>query len=84
MVSSRDGVTNSIAPLRLVLPGNAFPFIFKTDAESSFSCIAGAFVSWPSKDEPFGDDDEVVIQSVGHKSNKEQHVTYFLRLMQAS
>ena len=65
MVSSRDGVTNSIAPLRFVHPGNAFPPISKTDAESSFSCIAGAFVSWPSKDEPFGDDDEVVIQIVG-------------------
>ena len=67
MVSSRDGVSNSIAPLRPVLPGNAFPSMFKKDVESSFSLIAGVFVSvsWPSKDEPFGDDDKVVIQIVG-------------------
>ena len=64
MGSSRDGVTDSIAPLRFVLPGHAFPSMFTTDAESSFSCEAGGFVYFPIRDGAFCDDDEVVIQMV--------------------
>ena len=65
-----ERVTNSI-PWRLVLPGDAFLSIFSADVDSSFSCKAGACVSFPINDEPFCKEDEIAIQIVGSQKQQE-------------
>ena len=65
-----ERVSNSI-PWRLVLPGDAFLSIFSTDVDSSFSCKAGACVSFPITDKPFRKEDEITIQIVGSQKQVE-------------
>ena len=71
-----ERVSNSI-PWRLVLPGDAFLSIFSTDVDSSFSCKAGACVSFPIKDKPFRKEDEITIQIVGSQKQVEDACKIF-------
>lgn len=45
--------------------------IFSTDVDSSFSCKAGACVSFPITDKPFRKEDEITIQIVGSQKQVE-------------
>ena len=66
-----DEHTKGIAPLRFVVPGYSCKAIFTTDAKGQYSYKEENCITFPVRDEPFDDNEELVIEITGTQKQQE-------------